>query len=243
MEEVGLTHRVAFFDLDNTLVDRQAAFHEWASEWSEERDLPAEAADWLVENDDGGYRPRINLMKGVVDHFGVDDSPDDLVAEYRERLPAYFKPDQAVIDGLRRLRELGWKLAVVTNGPPKQRAVLASAGLAGEVDAVVVSSEVGARKPSPIIFQIAAEVLGVPSNTEWMAGDNPEADIQGAANAGLKTIWIARDRYWPLDNEPTITVETIREALNRLAQLSPYDDAERHEDDKTQGQRTSDVPR
>lgn len=183
-----MIHRVALFDLDNTLVDRQAAFRRWAHEWRTAKGLPSETVDWLVANDDDGYRSRTELMQGAVDRFGLDRDPVELVDEYREQFPICFTPDQAVINGLRRLRELDWRTVVVTNGPSTQRAKLASAGLDAELDAVVVSSEVGERKPSPIIFQVAAEAVGLPTAGGWMVGDSAEADIRGAADLGLNTI-------------------------------------------------------
>ncbi len=48
-----------------------------------------------------------------------------------------------------------------------------------------------------------------------MVGDSAEADIRGGANAGLKTIWIARGRKWT-SNEfvPDHVVDSIPEAVS-----------------------------
>jgi putative hydrolase of the HAD superfamily len=53
-----------------------------------------------------------------------------------------------------------------------------------------------------------------------MAGDNPEADIVGAAALGLETIWLRRSRDWPLEDvQPTHAVDTLDEALDLLLAL------------------------
>ncbi|GAB2928027.1 hypothetical protein ACFMQL_04380 [Nonomuraea fastidiosa] len=39
---------LALFDLDNTLIDRHAAFERWAAEFAAQRRLGAEAVPWLV---------------------------------------------------------------------------------------------------------------------------------------------------------------------------------------------------
>ncbi|MFF5172397.1 hypothetical protein ACFY3U_07165 [Micromonospora sp. NPDC000089] len=50
--------RLALFDLDNTLVDRSAAFRRWAAEFCADRHLPDDALAWLIATDrDGGPPP------------------------------------------------------------------------------------------------------------------------------------------------------------------------------------------
>jgi putative hydrolase of the HAD superfamily len=46
--------RLALFDLDNTLIDLDAAFRVWAGEFAAERALGAETVDWLVAVDREG---------------------------------------------------------------------------------------------------------------------------------------------------------------------------------------------
>jgi len=58
-------------------------------------------------------------------------------------------------------------------------------------DTVVVSQEVGWRKPSSRIFQNALNCLQVDADEAVYIGDSPIEDIRGAKQAGLKTIFIA----------------------------------------------------
>jgi putative hydrolase of the HAD superfamily len=73
----------------------------------------------------------------------------------------------------------------------------------------------------PIIFRLAAEAVGLQTVAGWMVGDNPVADIQGAADVRLNTIWVARGRNWSLPHvRPDVAVQTIHDALDYLTQLS-----------------------
>jgi HAD superfamily hydrolase (TIGR01549 family) len=97
---------------------------------------------------------------------------------------------------LARLSALGCRLGVITNGPPgaHQRAKLEVAGLTpffGE--AVFISSEVGAAKPDPRIFEHALRSLGARPEETIFVGDNLHADALGAAGAGITAFWLNRE--------------------------------------------------
>jgi HAD superfamily hydrolase (TIGR01549 family) len=86
------------------------------------------------------------------------------------------------------------KLAVCSNfsHSTTARAVLERAGLLAHFDAVVISEDVGLRKPRAEIFDAVAERLAVPQAEIAHIGDNLDADIAGAAAVGQKTVWLTR---------------------------------------------------
>jgi HAD superfamily hydrolase (TIGR01509 family) len=63
-------------------------------------------------------------------------------------------------------------------------------GISDFFSVVVVSEEVGWRKPSSHIFQHALNKLQVQANEAVFIGDSPIEDIKGAKQAGLKTIFV-----------------------------------------------------
>ena len=143
------------------------------------------------------------------EELGISAGVDELVADYYIEYPSKFSVDPGTIEGVRLLRSLGFKVGVVTNGPPSQWSKLEAAGIAEEFDAVCISAVVGSWKPDLPIFRKAAEVCDV-ALEGWMVGDSAEADIVGGANAGLRTIWIARGRNWTLDSlRPDHIVDSI----------------------------------
>ncbi|MER5185378.1 HAD family hydrolase [Streptomyces sp. NPDC002896] len=191
--------RLALFDLDNTLVDRQLAFSVWAAEFAGERKLGGEAARWLITADRQGARPRDQFFREVREHFGLAEAADELWAAYRARMPDLVRCDPQVLDGLSRLRASGWRVAIVSNGmADNQLMKIERSGLGERVDACCVSGDVGIRKPDVRIFQLAAERCGLPlTGGGWMIGDNPGHDIAGGRAAGLRTVWVGGQRPWP----------------------------------------------
>ncbi|MEI8408952.1 MULTISPECIES: HAD family hydrolase [unclassified Kribbella] len=179
--------RLACFDLDNTLIDRDAAFLAWALWWVEQAGLGEEAVEWFVAHDNGGFMPRAELFARFRERFGVAPSVD----EYDREHPPFTWVDQAVLDGLSSLRTAGWRVAVVTNGNVvQQTGKLEHTGIAKAVDYCCISQAAGVRKPDRRIFEIAAERAGATLTDGWMVGDHPSYDIAGGKNAQLSTIRI-----------------------------------------------------
>jgi putative hydrolase of the HAD superfamily len=81
------------------------------------------------------------------------------------------------------------KLGILTNGRSDlQRSVVKALGFAPLVSAIVVSEEVGCRKPQREIFDIALALVASAPQESIMVGDDPMADIEGASNAGMYPI-------------------------------------------------------
>jgi len=191
---------LVLFDLDNTLVDRTAAYRRWAEWFCAARSLPEDAVEWFCAADADGFAQRAEVFGAARDRFGLAQAVADLAADYRQEYPAFFVPDPDVTEALGSLRTQGWRIGVVTNGPAFQHEKLARAGLDVLVDSCCVSEEVGAAKPAPAIFEAAiAGCGGLDGEQGVMVGDAPVADIGGGHAVGLRTVWIDRGRAWDLD--------------------------------------------
>ena len=105
--------------------------------------------------------------------------------------PGVWRAYPEVHDVLASLREEGYRLAVISNFDRRLRPVLADLGLADFFEAMVISSEVGADKPDPRIFEHALQTLGVLPGEAWHVGDDPKRD-GGAEAAGLRVYHLAR---------------------------------------------------
>jgi len=72
------------------------------------------------------------------------------------------------------------------------RAILAESGLDRHFSSIVVSEEIGLRKPRPEIFARVADALGLAPRELLHVGDDLRADVGGAARAGMRTVWLTR---------------------------------------------------
>ena len=88
----------------------------------------------------------------------------------------------------------GFPLGVCSNFSHGEtaRTVLAESGLLPHLRAVVVSDELGIRKPRPEIFEAVAAALGLAPREILHVGDSLSADIAGAAAVGMRTVWLTR---------------------------------------------------
>jgi HAD superfamily hydrolase (TIGR01549 family) len=205
---------LALFDLDDTLIDRRAAFSLWLTEFVEEFSLPSDAPTIISRIDMDGYASRNLFFQQIKESFEIDATIEELLARYFAEYPTFFEVDAETIGALRRLRSLDWKIAVVTNGPPSQMRKLEAASLIDEVDAVCISEVLGVSKPEAGIFEEAAKQCGRPLEG-WMIGDSARADIVGGQLVGLQTIWMNHGRVWDsMDPSPDAIAASISEAVN-----------------------------
>ena len=97
-----------------------------------------------------------------------------------------------VPDVLRRLREAGRKIAILSNGEPKMlEAGAQSAGIDSLLDAILSVEEVGIFKPHPKVYQLAVDRLGVAADRIAFQSSNAW-DVSGAGAFGLRAVWINR---------------------------------------------------
>jgi HAD superfamily hydrolase (TIGR01549 family) len=204
---------LALFDLDNTLLDRESAFATWAQSFLETNQLPPAAWPVIELADADGLKARDLFFRQIREQLQIRTNVEDLLASYYVDYPACYSVDQETVDAVRALRSSGWMVGVVTNGESFQRAKLEATDLVDEFDAICISALVGAWKPDVAIFEEAARMCGAPLSG-WMVGDSAAADVTGGRRAGLRTIWIARNRTWDSrESAPDAIADTIPQAV------------------------------
>jgi putative hydrolase of the HAD superfamily len=102
-------------------------------------------------------------------------------------------------DTIRTLRLLAdRRLGVITNGELGfQLAKMDATGLTPFFEHIVASGEIGITKPNARIFQVACDRFGVAPSDAAYVGDRLHTDAIGAADAGLRGIWLTRDGALP----------------------------------------------
>lgn len=207
------------FDLDDTLYDLRT-----------HRELQLRRTFGAVLGRDATLDLEALVAAGVAEQIFISQMSDflrrhnvadeALVALAQERYRRHWFDDMAlapeiaaVLDALGRR----FKLGLVTNGPAwSQRAKIERLGLAGRMQALIVSEEVGVAKPDPAIFLLALKQLEVGPEDALFVGDSPEADLAGAAAVGMRAVWVnPGDRPVPPGLPPPLAV------IRRLPELLP----------------------
>lgn len=202
----GREIRAVFFDFDDTLDNRDAAFRQGLSSFiryyypslSDGEVLTRREEMFLYQR--GSYG-QIIYYRDMLSHFftvyppEVPADPDKAMRRLIGGFAAAGVPHPDVFPTLAALRERGYLLGVITNGTARTQACkLDYSGLRPYMDLVVLAGEEGIQKPDPRLFQMAAARLGVPCESCVFVGDHPENDLRGAQNAG----------YIPLRKRPDL---------------------------------------
>jgi putative hydrolase of the HAD superfamily len=210
-------------DLDNTLIDRTGAFRAWASGFVDRHGIDPHEVGWIMEIDLDGFARRSAVFEAIGARFGLDLPVADLVADYRASVAAQVTAMPGCLDALAAASDRGWHPWLVTNGEVEvQRSKLAATGLDRLLDGWVISEEAGIAKPNDGIFDLCASRAGLPLDGAWMIGDNGPVDIAGAHNAGIRSVWLHRNRDWDQPHyAPTHQAATISDALELIGVPTP----------------------
>lgn len=132
----------------------------------------------------------------------------------------WFLEDDA-IPTLQVLLNKGYHLGIISNGSDDLNTyeLMDKMGLRIYFDFVLSSSAIGKRKPHPAIFRSALDNFNIYPNQAVMVGDNYEADILGARQLGMKTIWVTRHLQSKIaipQNNAEINVSHLSDLLNLL---------------------------
>jgi putative hydrolase of the HAD superfamily len=84
-----------------------------------------------------------------------------------------------------------YRLGLLTNFThgPAARNILDHLGITPFFGTILISGELGYRKPHPSVFLKLVEHLGFEAGQILYVGDDPEPDIEGARTAGLQPVW------------------------------------------------------
>jgi 2-haloacid dehalogenase len=118
-----------------------------------------------------------------------------------------------VPDVLERLKKVGLRTAILSNGSPKMlEAVVRASGLNTLLDAVLSVEEVGVYKPHPKVYQLAVERLGIRAGAIAFQSSNAW-DAYAASAFGMQVVWCNRYGQRPerLPGAPDRTVRSLVE--------------------------------
>ena len=153
----------------------------------------ADVAARAAERAGGPDRDRARaFLEALFTAAGVPPERMPEVAGCLQRLHAechlWGKVAPGTREALRRLREAGFRLGVVSNSDGRVEEALVAAGLRDQFEVVVDSALAGVEKPDPRIFYAALDALGVAPAEALYVGDLYEVDVVGARAAGMEAV-------------------------------------------------------
>lgn len=210
--------KAILFDLDGTLLDRDSSLHQFVTaQYQRFRThlyhVPVDKyVSRFIELDCRGHVWKDKVYQQLVDDYSISGvSWAELLEDYETHFMQHCVPFPHLIPMLDTLKKHEYSLGIITNGRGTfQTRAIQGLGIEHYFDAILVSDTEGIKKPDIRIFHRALDKLGVKANASVFVGDHPQADIEGAKNAGMKTIW-KRDAYWPIAFEADATIDDLAE--------------------------------
>ncbi len=200
-----------FFDLDHTLWDFDTNAKESLMELYQQFELDKKG----VTAFDDFYTHYLHHNKVLWDcyHKGTISSEDlkwkrmwrtllefkigderlakEMSASFLDILPTKKRLFPYSVEILQYLTRKGYVLHLITNGFEKtQWSKLNNSGLHIYFQEVITSETSNSQKPNKEIFEYAMNKAGATLQESIMLGDNLDADIQGAINAGMDSVFI-----------------------------------------------------
>ncbi|WP_372767577.1 YjjG family noncanonical pyrimidine nucleotidase [Lutibacter sp.] len=130
---------------------------------------------------------------------------EDLSIGYIDVLPN----NNQLFEGTHEILEhlyVNYKLHIITNGFNEvQSKKIKNSGLNKYFDKIITSEDAGVKKPNRVIFEYALALTNAVSEESMMIGDNWEADIMGAKDAGFDVIFCNFNEQPVSENIKSIT--------------------------------------
>ena len=129
-----------------------------------------------------------------------------------------------VVEGLRLVRESGYRIGLAGNQPTRTEAFLQDCGL--EADFIAASETWGVHKPAAEFFARVVEECGCPAEQIAYVGDRIDNDVVPAADAGMTAVFLRRGPWgwlqweWPEADRARVRIDSLLELPQALASIS-----------------------
>ena len=203
------------FDLDNTLYSRDSAVNAWIESifW----DSP-ELAQEAIGYDNSGFVPRPDFYTWIDERVEWSNGWKEVEARFQEEVFQFVKADAANENAVIELAK-SYRLGILTNGDGGfQLKKFVALGLDTHFDAkhVFATGDIGHHKPDLEAFTPVIASLELSPEKILFVGDNPENDIVGAANAGMRTAWIRLYADHQCAIRPDLTIQSVADLPTAL---------------------------
>ncbi len=149
-----------------------------------------------------------------LNHPISDKMIEHLANVYIDNLPNYNALFEGAVELLNYL-STKYQMHIITNGFEEvQIKKMKASGVLHFFNQIITSESVGVKKPNPKIFNHALNLAKASVSQSMMIGDNLEADIMGAQQIGMQTIFF--NSHKNQENQKSITVDNLMEIKQYL---------------------------
>ena len=227
-----LSYKFLLFDLDHTLLDFDTAEDIALTQFLEEQGVTEIQTfkDYYIPMNKGLWR---DLEQGKITkpelvntrfsrlfaHFGIEKDGTELAFLYQQHIAQQGQTYAGASELLDSLTAADYEIYGATNGITAiQTGRMAHSDIAPYFNHIFISEKMGTQKPEALFYEkIAEQIPDFDLSQALMIGDSLTADIAGANNAGMDSLWYNPKKL--INNsstQPTYTVSSYEEIKKLL---------------------------
>lgn len=136
-------------------------------------------------------------FQSYLDWLGIDSGAAAAAFEIRREMTRRsLVPLEGAVETLDALRAAGLRLGLISNCSSEVGELWDDSPFAGRFDAVVLSADVGLKKPDPRIFQLTLDRLGAEPDEAVFVGDGESDELPGAQAVGMRAVQVGDRDGW-----------------------------------------------
>lgn len=191
-----MTIKAVLFDLDGTLLDRDASLLAFIKD-QYHRHIKLQIIDEdsfvrrFIELDHHGYVWKDKVYQQMIKEYSINNIEwTYLLEDYINNFQKHCIGFPQLLYMLNTLKNQHIKLGLVSNGFGQfQYDNFKALQIEHLFDEMLISEWEGLRKPDNEIFLRALNKLGVTAEETLFVGDHPDNDIRASRDVGMKTVW------------------------------------------------------
>lgn len=218
--------KAVILDLDQTVLDRTRTFRGFAASFMNEYFIHHDGREELVEDmmvrDEDGYKDKRELFRELLAEYPWAGAAKPELEQLMDYYKVNYVNHAILMDRAKEVLEYlrpKYQTGLITNGRTDiQYGKIDHMGIRGHFDIILVSEEAGVKKPDAAIFRMALQSLGLSPEQSVYVGDHPVNDVAGAANVGMKTIWLQSNQPWrdELNVKPDYVIRSLQQLMEIL---------------------------
>ncbi len=222
--KIGQRIQGIVFDLDNTILDRDATFEQFIGDQYDRVfaalcSVPKEEFIAIARrHDNHGYTAKSKVYAALCEETAtvvdIASLEEDYQRNYGSR-PILFDNAIEVLESL----QVNYRLALVTNGSAQtQNRKIDISKIRKYFSAIKISEEEGIKKPDLEIYRRCLRDMKLEPADCIVIGDHPELDVQAGTRCGMRAIWKRTRHFDPPDSCDGV-VDRLSEIPGLLGEL------------------------